>query len=121
MSGDDPTVRYREAREGFVVSLTVEVRTDGLYCRFSPLHRSFRRFAFEEIRGVSVARYDPSDYGGWSWGVRIAPSGDVAYRLSDDRGIELETGSGRTVFVGSEDPAALAEAVRAGVGSTDPW
>lgn len=118
MSGDDTEVRYRERREGFAVSLTVEVRADALYCRFSPLHRSFRRIPFGEIGQASVAPYRPADYGGWSWGIRIAPGGDVAYRLSDDTGVELHLTDGRTVFVGSDDPEALADAIRTGTDAT---
>lgn len=105
--------RYREHREGFAVSLTVEVREDAVYCRFSPLHRSFRRVAFEDVVSVTATNYDPAADGGWGWGIRIAPGGNVAYRLADDRGVELRLTDGRRVFVGSDDPEALRDAVRA--------
>lgn len=118
MPNEAPQVRYRESREGLAVSLTVEVRSDGLHCWFSPLHRSVRHIPFENVAGVSVVRYEPSDYGGWSYGIRIAPSGDVAYRLSDDRGVEFHLTDGRKLFVGSETPAVLAGTVRDGIAAT---
>lgn len=113
-AGTPDGVRYRERREGFAVSLTTEVREDGLYCRFSPLHRSFRHVPFADVESVTATRYEPAAYGGWGWGIRIAPGGNVAYRLSDDRGVELCLADGRRLFVGSGDPQRLRDAVRAG-------
>ncbi len=42
------------------LALTVEVRSDGLYYRFFPLHLSFRRIAWGEVEGFDGAEL-PAD------------------------------------------------------------
>jgi hypothetical protein len=34
----------------YSVQLITEVRPDGIYVRFAPIHRSFRRFSFDHIK-----------------------------------------------------------------------
>jgi len=117
----DKGPRYRETQPGFwKLQLVVEVRGDGLYIRFDPLHRSFRRIGVDEIAIVEAGSYSAADHGGWHWGIRLGPTGkDTVYRLRGSDGVRVTTADGRLVFVGSESPERLTAALTAVVeGST---
>lgn len=105
---------YRETQERFwKLRIVTEVRSDGVYVRFDPVQRSFRRIPFDEIDEVAAATYSAAEYGGWHWGVRWSLTGDSAvYRLRGDDGVELLLESGERIFVGSRRPAELEAAIR---------
>ncbi|WP_132060482.1 DUF6141 family protein [Halorussus amylolyticus] len=90
-------------------TLYTEVRDEGVYVKFAPLHRSFRRIPFSALADVQATGYSPLRYGGW--GVRWSPSG-VAYTVSGRSGVRLERANGRSVFVGSDRPDELLAAVQ---------
>jgi hypothetical protein len=97
---------------GFMWSLRLitEVRDDGLYIRFAPLHRSFRRVSWTAIDSVEATRYRPlREHGGW--GIRWRP-GTIAYNVSGSRGIYLTRPDDRDLLVGSQRPDELATAIR---------
>ncbi|QLC50282.1 hypothetical protein HWN40_08530 [Methanolobus zinderi] len=99
----------------FMLSLKMvtEVRNDGLYIRFYPIHRSFRRFTFESIRSYEVRDYSPlKDYGGW--GIRFGPKGQ-AYNVSGSKGVVLVLEDGKRLMVGSKQPDELAAAISRGM------
>jgi len=99
----------------FMLSLKMvtEVRNDGLYIRFYPIHRSFRRFTFESIRSYEVRDYSPlKDYGGW--GIRFGPKGQ-AYNVSGSKGVVLVLEDGKRLMVGSQHPDELAAAISRGM------
>jgi hypothetical protein len=92
--------------------LVTEVRSDGLYVRFYPLHRSYRKFPFDSIRSCHVQKYRPiRDYGGW--GIRYGLKG-TAYNVSGDRGVLLEFWDGSKLMIGSQQPEGLATAMACG-------
>ncbi|WP_336000234.1 DUF6141 family protein [Halorientalis halophila] len=98
---------------GFMWSLRLvsEVRDDGLYIRFAPLHRSFRRVPWTAIEFVEATTYRPlRDYGGW--GIRWRP-GAIAYNVRGSRGVFLTRPGDRDLLVGSQRPEELATAIRA--------
>lgn len=108
--------RYRETTERFLIfRLVTEVRDDGVYLRFAPLHRSFRRIPFEDVETARATTYDPSTYGGWHWGLRRTPGGNTIYRLRGDSGVELVLSDDRRIFVGSQNATKFEAAIeRAG-------
>lgn len=90
--------------------LITEVREDGLYVRFAPVQRSFRRVPWSAIESVESTRYRPlREYGGW--GVRWRP-GTVAFTVSGSRGVFVKRPDDRDLLVGSRRPDELATAVR---------
>lgn len=96
------------------MNLTIEVRPDGLYFRFFPLHRSFRKIASEDLAGYEVRTYSPlKDYGGW--GIRYGRRGK-AYNVSGNRGVQLEFSNGDKLLLGSQKPEELAEAMNLALG-----
>lgn len=104
---------FRETTERFwLLRLVTEVRDDELYVRLEPLQRSPRHIASDEIEEVHVETYSATTYGGWHWGLRRTLGGNTVYRLRGDRGVELVLTDGERVFVGSERPEDLAEAIQ---------
>jgi hypothetical protein len=90
--------------------LVTEVRDDGLYIRFAPLHRSFRRVPWTTIESAEATTYRPlREYGGW--GIRWRP-GAVAYNVQGSRGVFLTRPDDRDLLVGSQRPDELATAIR---------
>ncbi|ELY83187.1 hypothetical protein [Natrinema gari] len=93
--------------------LVTEVRTDGLYVRFAPLHRSFRRVPWEAIDSVESVTYRPlREYGGW--GIRWRPA-TIAFNVSGSRGVYVTRSDDRDLLVGSLRPDELATAIRDGM------
>lgn len=85
-----------------LMNLTTEVRGDGLYFRFFPFHRSFRRIPWEEMKEYGVRTYSAlKDYGGW--GIRYGREGK-AYNVSGNHGVQLELSNGDRVLIGSQRP-----------------
>lgn len=89
--------------------LIVEVRKDGVYIRFSPLHYRFHRIPLTELKSYKVRNYSPiKEYGGW--GIRYGVKGK-AYNVSGNRGVQLELLNGKRLLIGSQKPEELAMAI----------
>lgn len=93
----------------YVMNLTTEVRKDGLYIRFFPVHLSFRRIAPGNLVKYEVLTYSPiREYGGW--GIRYGSKGK-AYNVSGNRGVQLQLSDGNRLLIGSQKPEQLVEAL----------
>ncbi len=94
----------------WIVRLDTEVRRDGLYIRYVPFHRNFRRFKAEDLRESYACTYRPMlEYGGW--GIRYGWKGK-AYNVRGNQGVQLVLRDGRRVLIGSMKPAELEAALR---------
>ncbi len=84
----------------YTAALVAEVRSDGIYVRFFPFHRSFVRIPFSEIGAYKVVTYDAlRKYGGW--GIRTGKR-VVVYNVSGSCGVQLELLDGGQVLIGSQ-------------------
>lgn len=94
-----------------VAKLITEVREDGLYYRFYPIHRSFRRVTPDNLKSFRVKTYRPvADYGGW--GIRFGRGAKGgAYNMYGNRGVKLVLATGRGLLIGSQRPEEMAEAL----------
>ncbi len=96
----------------FFGRLVTEVRDDGIYIRFFPFHRSFRRIAFNELKRYEVRTYRPIlEYGGW--GIRYCRCSGKAYTVSGRHGLQLELLNGKRLLIGSQRPEELLRAIQA--------
>ena len=101
---------------GLVYSLCLqtEVRTDGIYFKMWPLHWSFRRIPWSEVKRYEVKRYEAKQYrslrefGGW--GIRWTP-GKLAYNVRGNQGVWIERTNGRAILVGSQTPEKFVKAI----------
>jgi hypothetical protein len=92
----------------YSIRLVTEVRTDGIYVRFAPIHRSFRRLPFDEIERVERTEFGLLTYGGI--GIRWIP-GTVAYMTTLGSGIKIDRENATSVVIGSQQPSALLETI----------
>jgi hypothetical protein len=91
------------------VKLTTEVRADGVYYCFSPIHLRFHRIGMDQMARFEALRYRPLlQYGGWGLRVRYRKR---AYSISGDRGVQITMPDGRTVLFGSLKAEAFADAI----------
>ena len=94
----------------WVARLETEVRQDGLYIRYVPFHRRFKRFKAEDLSEYHARTYRPLlEYGGW--GIRCGWKGR-AYNVQGNRGVQLAFRDGRRVLIGSSKASELEAAIR---------
>lgn len=92
----------------FIIRLTTEVREDGVYVQFAPIHRSFRRIPVDQIQRVEVTEFGLLTYGGI--GLRWTPTA-VAYMTERGSGISISRKNSKSVVIGSQDAETLARTV----------
>jgi hypothetical protein len=92
----------------YSIQLNTEVRMDGIYLRFAPIHRSFRRLPFDQIEQVERTEFGLLTYGGI--GIRWIP-GTVAYMTTLGSGIKIDRENAKSVVIGSQQTSALLETI----------
>jgi len=70
-----------------MLKLETQVRRDGLYVRFFPIHIRYRKFEREVLFEYFSTTYSPiREYGGW--GIRFGVKGKT-YNVSGNQRVEL--------------------------------
>lgn len=92
----------------YSIRLITEVRTDGIYIRFAPIHRSFRRLPFDQIDRVERTEFGLLTYGGI--GLRWTLD-TVAYMTTRGSGVKIDRENAKSVVIGSQKTSALVSAV----------
>lgn len=93
------------------ISLRTEVWPGELQVRFYPFHRRPVKIPLHLVRDFKRKTYNPiQDYGGWGirWGVK-----GKAYNMSGTKGVLLYFYNHPALLIGSQEPEALFEAIRA--------
>ena len=91
------------------LKLTTEVRQNGLYIRFSPLHLKFKKIPIDKETTHYMRTYKPiTEYGGW--GIKCGPKGKV-YNVSGNLGVQLEFKNKKRLLIGSQKPQQLDSAI----------
>ena len=86
--------------------LVTELRQDSICIRLVPLDLRRRCFGYSAIREVRVTEYHPLRVYG-----RRRRTGDRAYRVSGNEGVQLALTDGRTILIGSKRANELAYAL----------
>lgn len=92
----------------FVLALTIlllnfrldtQIKNDGIYVRFFPLHVKYKHYTWEQLSKVYMRNYSPiSEFGGW--GIRYGKTGD-AYNIAGNKGLQLEFSNGKKLLIGT--------------------
>src|SRR5699024_12065917 len=89
--------------------LIIEVRSNVVYIRFAPFHKSYKSFLFKDIISYKPVVYNSlRRFGGW--GIRFNAKGETAYNISGKQGVELQLRN-NTVVVGTKDSNELKKAM----------
>lgn len=89
--------------------LETQVRRDGLYVRFFPVHIRFKEFGRYDIEKYYARDYKPiMEYGGW--GIRYG-AGGKAYNMSGNKSVQLILKNGKKLLIGSQKPEELVKAM----------
>jgi hypothetical protein len=88
----------------YSIRLVTEVRADGIYVRFAPVHRSFRQLSFDQIGRVESTEFGLLTYGGI--GIRWTPD-TVAYMTTPGSGIKIDRENAKSVVIGSHETSKL--------------
>ena len=93
-----------------IIRLETQIRKDGVYVKFFPLHLKFRHFSWDQLSKCYVRKYSPmAEYGGW--GLRFG-FGGKAYNISGNQGLQLEFKNKKTLLIGTQRPEELNEALQ---------
>ena len=99
-----PTVLFLNFR------LETQVKQDGVYARFFPLHLSWQKYGWNTIAESYVRQYDPlGEYGGW--GIRWNGSGK-AFNVAGNKGLQLVFADNKKLLIGTNKPEELAETLK---------
>lgn len=96
-----------------ILRLIVEVRHDGIYIRFAPYHRHFRKIIFTDITHYEAITYN-SFKRFWGWGIRVNEKGEKLYNVSGNKGIELHVEScekSNIIVIGTQKPDEFRRAI----------
>lgn len=93
------------------LKLETQVRQDGLYLRFVPFHRKFKRFGADDLSEFYARQYRPiREYGGW--GIRCSIRSGRAYNVSGNKGLQLVFKDGKRLLIGSQRAEELEQTIR---------
>ena len=89
--------------------LETQIKENGIYVRFFPIHISFQFYTWESISKLEVREYKPiSDYGGW--GIRGFRK-NRALNVSGNIGLQLEFKDGKKLLIGTTKSDELSDVI----------
>jgi hypothetical protein len=93
----------------FNFRLDTEIRSNGIYVRFFPIHFTYKYYPWSKISKLYIRQYSPIiEFGGW--GIRLELFGKgKAYNISGDRGLQLIFTDNKKLLIGTNKPDELAQ------------
>lgn len=84
----------------FIMRLDTQIKEDGIYVRFFPIHQKYRHYLWEDLKYVYVREYAPlGEYGGW--GIK-GVADDRVLNISGKEGLQLVFADGRKLLIGTK-------------------
>lgn len=91
--------------------LQTEIRRDGIYARFSPVHRQFTYFNPDDLQKCFLRKYKPiREFGGWGFRYSVSKGGK-AWNVSGNIGLQLVFKNGNKLLIGTRKPQSLQRAL----------
>ena len=91
----------------YTFKLQTIIKSDGIYVRFFPIHRAYRKYTWDKLVKTYVRTYNPiGEYGGW--GLRLGLFGKGrAYNVSGNQGLQLTFIDKRNLLIGTNKPEEI--------------
>src|SRR5699024_7063108 len=89
--------------------LIIEVRSNGVYIRFAPFHKSYKSFLIKNIISYKPVVYNSLRRIG-GWGIRFTVTGETAYNISGKHGVDQQLRN-NTVIIDTKDSNELKKAM----------
>ncbi len=89
----------------FVFKLSTKIDETGIHYKFSPIHLNFKLIKWDDMEEIYTRKYDAiSEYGGWGCkgGIFWKKSNGIAYNISGDEGIQIQTKEGKKILIGTQ-------------------
>jgi hypothetical protein len=100
----------------YTMKLEVKIKMDGVYYRYPPMIRKFRKISNESIERFEVRKYNPiREYGGWGVKTHGNPKKrrkyGLAYNVKGNIGLQLYLKDGNKILIGTQRSDALKHAM----------
>ncbi len=94
------------------IRLETEIKENGIYVRYYPIHIKFKHYKWSDLQRVYVRKYSPiMEYGGW--GLRFNNLGNgTAYNIAGNQGLQLVFPNGKKLLIGTQKPEELEMAIK---------
>lgn len=93
----------------YYANLITEVRSDGIYYRFIPMHIKWQKITFHEIKNCEIRKYSAlRTYGGY--GIRYSINGK-AYNVSGSMGVMINLNNGKKILFGTQEAENFKNAI----------
>lgn len=93
--------------------LQVEIRDEGIYYKYSPIHRKWREIPYDKIKKAYIRKYKAiSEYGGY--GIRLGMGGKGrALNVRGNMGLQIEFNNNKShLLLGTQKPEKMKEALK---------
>lgn len=91
----------------FALRLETEIKSDGIYVRFFPIHFKYRFYPWTHIDKAYVRKYNPIlEYGGW--GLRGIGK-NRALNISGNQGLQLVLEENKRLLIGTRKPEEVSD------------
>ena len=92
-----------------VVRLETIIKQDGIYVRFFPIQREYKKYEWSQINKLYIRKYSAiKEYGGW--GLRVGRIGiGNALNVSGNQGLQIETTDNSKMLICTHKPEELLE------------
>lgn len=95
------------------IRLDTLIQPDGIYYRFFPVHRKFRKIEWKDVRYVYTRKYHPvMEYGGWGMRVLNLFGKGKAYNISGDKGLQIVFTNDKRLLLGTRKMDELEKILR---------
>ena len=88
-----------------IIKLETMIQPDGIFYRFYPIHKKFRKIAWSDLQYTYIRKYNPFlEYGGW--GIRFIGlfGKGKALNISGNTGLQLVFTNGKRLLIGTRKP-----------------
>jgi len=90
----------------YFIKLETRVNKDGIFYKWIPFSRQYKKISWENIRGIEIINYG---FVGYGW--RLTPGGTV-HNIAGNKGLKLTLKTGRKIILGTQKVEELSDTLK---------